>query len=171
MDEYEFEHFIADMWEKQGWETKVTTGSGDRGIDVVATQSEPVEQKHLIQAKRYSGGNTISSTEVQRYSSLRQQEDNVDAVIIVTTSRFSRQAREIAEDLNVKLIDGAEFSDLIKRNGWESSIKEYINIPNTTTEVETTTTDKSETKTDNIEVDKKDRRVSRSQIKKNPKKE
>ena len=89
MDEYEFEHLVSDLWEKRGWQTTVTSGSSDQGIDVIAEKSSPFSQKYLIQAKRYSEGNKIGSPAIQQYSSLRRQEDDVDAVVIVTTSSFT----------------------------------------------------------------------------------
>jgi len=67
----------------------------------------------LIQAKRYGPNTTVGSPDVQQYASLRQQFENVDKVLIVTTNGYSRQAREIAEDLNVKLIDGDGLVELI----------------------------------------------------------
>ncbi|MFQ3476716.1 restriction endonuclease [Halonotius sp. F2-221B] len=113
MDEYEFEKLVADAWEQQGWKTKVTTGSLDRGIDVIAEKETPFSQKHLIQAKRYSASNKIGSPDIQQYSSLRHQEDDVDAVVVVTTSSFSTQARQTADKLNVKLIDGKALCRII----------------------------------------------------------
>jgi ribosomal protein S27AE len=113
MDEYEFEELVADIWEQRGWETSVTTGSSDRGIDVIAEKSSPFTQKQLIQAKRYSVGNKIGSPSIQQYSSLRHQEGDVDAVVVVTTSSFSSQAKRTAEDLNVKLIDGTTLAGMI----------------------------------------------------------
>lgn len=66
MDEYEFEYLVAEVWERRGWETTVTTGSTDRGIDVIAQKSSPFSQKHLIQAKRYSEGSKIGGPDIQQ---------------------------------------------------------------------------------------------------------
>lgn len=109
MDEYEFEHLVADVWQKKGWDTTVTQGSNDAGIDIIAEKDDLYHKKILIQAKRYSKGNNVGSQQVQQYYSLKDQEDNVDEVLIVTTSDFTDPARELAEKLNVKLINGPEF--------------------------------------------------------------
>ena len=127
MDDYEFEQLVGDVWEQRGWKTTVTSGQADRGIDVIAEKSTPFHQKHLIQAKRYSKGNKIGSPDVQQYSSLQQQESNVDSVIIVTTSSFSPQAKEIAKKLNVKLVDGAELSGIILNNEPDLICESYFN--------------------------------------------
>ncbi|MDS0300903.1 restriction endonuclease [Halogeometricum sp. S1BR25-6] len=128
MDVYEFEHFVADLWERQGWDTQVTQGSNDRGIDVVAEKSSPFPQKHLIQAKRYAKDNRIGSPAIQQYNSLRQQESGVDAVVIVTTSSFSRQARQTAHDLNVKTINGDDLYSIIANTEAANILQKYVDL-------------------------------------------
>lgn len=125
LDDYDFEHLIADLWADQGWETRVLQASNDRGIDVEARRADPFEQKHLIQAKRYSAGNNVGSKEAQQYASLRHQEENVDAAVIVTTSGFTRQAEDVAADLNLKLIDGDDLVQIIQTQDAQHLIDEY----------------------------------------------
>lgn len=129
MDEYEFENLIADLWTERGWETEVTRSTRDKGVDVVATRSEPFEQKQLIQAKRYGEGNKVSSTEVQQYNSLRDQERGVDSVIIITTSGFSTDAQKMAEQLNVKLIDGESLLQLFSDVDTPELLDQYFSLP------------------------------------------
>ena len=128
MDPYEFEHFVADLWQRMGWETTVTTASADKGVDIIARKSSPYEQLLLIQAKRYGPNTTVGSPDVQQYASLRQQFENVDKVLIVTTNGYSRQAREIAEDLNVKLIDGDGLVELIDEYDSLDLVAEYLDF-------------------------------------------
>lgn len=116
---------MADVWDARGWNTRATRNSADRGVDVVAIQQTPFRRKHIIQAKRYSDSNPVGSPEVQQYASLRQQED-ADAVIIVTSGRFSEQAESVARDLNVKLVDGDDLYDLISSNGFSSITDKYL---------------------------------------------
>ncbi|PGF17246.1 hypothetical protein CP556_14825 [Natrinema sp. CBA1119] len=74
----------------------MSTASNDKGIDVRvrAKKTTPYNQKALIQAKRYGEGNKVGSPAIQQYSSLKHQEDNVDKVVVVTTSSYSRNAKE-----------------------------------------------------------------------------
>lgn len=102
MDPYEFEHFVAEVWDKRGYDTTVRSGSGDRGIDVVATRGG---EKHLIQVKRYSASNKIGSKIVREYATLYQQVEDADSVVIVTASSFTPQASKLARDLNVEAVD------------------------------------------------------------------
>ena len=125
MDPYEFEHFVADLWEAQGWEAAVSQASVDQGVDIVATKQNPFPQKQVIQAKRYAANNTIGSPKIQQYSSLRQQEPGADVSVVVTTSGFSRQAEELAQNLNVKLVDAEGIYRLLKKVDRFDLVAEY----------------------------------------------
>jgi len=91
MDEYDFENLVAQK-------------SVDRGVDIIAERDAQIYIKAVIQVKRYGAGNLVTPSEVQRYYSLKEQE-NADFVVIVTTSDFTKQAKERARDLNVKIIN------------------------------------------------------------------
>lgn len=114
MDPYRFEQFVADLWERRGWRTEVSSESRDAGIDITARKYNPFEQTQILQAKRYTSGNKVNSSEVQQYASLRQQVPDADSVIIVTTSEFTRDAQERASELNVKLVGGEELVQLVQ---------------------------------------------------------
>lgn len=124
IDGHEFESFIADLWEFQGWDTEVTKGSNDRGIDVIANRMFPYQETALIQAKRYGSNTNISSPEVQKYASLRQRE-GVDTVILVTTGGFTRQALEIADDFQLKCISGKVLTKLVCELEAEDVVHDY----------------------------------------------
>lgn len=147
IDEYEFEVFVAKLWERYGWKTTVTTGSNDRGIDVVSESNMPFKQRHVIQVKRWGSGNKVGSPQIQQYSSLRHREDNIDFVVVVTTSTFSRQAKEEASDLDVKLVDGSDLYEVVSDVGAEDLVSDYTDlrksdsdIPNASMDLETTST-------------------------------
>jgi hypothetical protein len=111
-DPYEVESLVAQCWEDQGYRTTVRKGSGDRGIDIEAYRHKPVDQKVLIQVKRYSGSNKLGAQEVRKYATLYQQVPNADSVVIVTSGEITSEARDLANDLNVKLVDGDSFAEL-----------------------------------------------------------
>lgn len=114
MDDYDFEYFVADLWEKQGWECAVSQASMDAGIDVTATKSSPYDQKKLIQAKRYGPNTTVGGPDIQQYASLKHQQPDADSVVVVTSNQFTNSAEERAKDLNVKLVDGDDLEGLIR---------------------------------------------------------
>lgn len=52
MEGHDFEHFCANLLRKLGYEgVKVTPGSGDQGVDVIAVKDG---KNYAIQCKRYS---------------------------------------------------------------------------------------------------------------------
>lgn len=127
MGDYDFEHFVADLWERQGWNTEVEQQSNDAGVDVRAIKSSPFHQKQLIQAKRYSQSTTVGGPDIQQYASLKQQEQAVDSAVIVTTSSFTRPAKKRADDLNVKLVDGDDLVSLIDEFDAHDIVDSYLN--------------------------------------------
>jgi len=108
-----FEQFVADLWAELGFQTVVTQSSKDRGVDVVARQTTPIEQTVVIQAKRYAATNKVGRESVQQYASLHRQERDADLVVVVTTGAFTGPAREAARDLNVKLVDGERLVEMV----------------------------------------------------------
>lgn len=125
MDDQEFEHFIADLWQEMGWDTEVEQQSWDAGVDIRATKSNPFQQKQLIQAKRYSDNNSVGGPDIQQYASLKQQENNVDSVVVVTSSDVTKPGHERAEELNVKIVDVNDLIDIVKENKAHDIVKEY----------------------------------------------
>lgn len=125
MDNYDFEHLIADLWVERGWDTEVSNKSADRGVDVKATREDDgFETTAVIQAKRFQAGNTVGSPLIQQYASLRRQED-ADLSVVVTTSSFSNQAESLADDLNVKLVDGDDLVSFIEDQQAEGILERY----------------------------------------------
>ncbi|WP_336327389.1 restriction endonuclease [Halovenus sp. HT40] len=111
----QFEQFIADVWQEcQGWQTEVMDKGPDKGLDVIG-QPPDGGPKTAVQCKRYAEGNKITSRDVQQYSALRQQWQDVEGVTVVTTSSFTSNAEELAERLDVKCLDGGDLIQLVAR--------------------------------------------------------
>lgn len=125
LDSYSLEQLTADLWSSLGWDAQVTSQSSDRGIDVEARRNYPVEEKQLLQVKRYEWGNKVGSSEVQQYASLQIQEENVDTVVIITTSTFTDPAKQLATDTNVKLINGVKLAEMVQQQQAESLVEKY----------------------------------------------
>jgi len=109
MDSDDFEYLVAEIWSAMGYDTQVTQGGADRGIDVIATNDS---EKVLIQAKRYSSGNKVGVSKIREYSALYQQEGATD-VVVVTTSEFTSNASELAPTIGVTTVNGDELMEMI----------------------------------------------------------
>lgn len=110
----QFEEFVADLWADRGWTTEVKDKGADGGIDVIETRNDVVDQRMLIQAKRYTSENKVDAPKIREYAGVRNREVNADSMAIVTTGEFTRNAREEAGEMNIKLIDGDELLALLE---------------------------------------------------------
>ena len=96
----EFEHCFANILQKLGYfNIQVTSGSGDFGIDILATKDDIL---YGFQCKLYS--NTVGNEAVQEaYSGKKHYNCNV--AIVVTNNYFSEQAITQARETQVILWD------------------------------------------------------------------
>lgn len=123
---HDFERFVAELWERQGWRAEVSPEGADRGVDIQAWRDDGlVEQKLAIQAKRYTPPNKVGRPEVQQYHALKQQDRSVDAVVVVTTGTFTDPAEEWADTHNIKLVDIDDLLRLIEENECGDLIDRY----------------------------------------------
>jgi restriction endonuclease Mrr len=119
-----FEQFVADVWQEcQGWQTQVTDKGRDKGLDVIG-QPPNGGKKTAVQCKRYTD-NKVNSSHIQQYAALRQQWSDVGGVTVVTTSSFTTDAEDLADQLDVKCLDGDDLARLIKRYGATEILEWY----------------------------------------------
>jgi len=106
----DFEHLIATLFNKIfesfGGEVHLTRPSSDAGVDAVAFDPDPIRGgKIIIQAKRYQ--DLVPKSAVRELIGAMGIE-RATRGYLVTTGRFSRDARELASEHNVTLFDGRE---------------------------------------------------------------
>ncbi len=106
---------------------KVLGKSHDSGIDGVIYEDRLGLSKIYIQAKRYDSGNTIGRQVLQSFVGAMQ---NVQKGVFITTSTFTKEAREYADNQqqkNLKLINGDLLADLIIKYGIGlEKVKTYV---------------------------------------------
>ncbi len=119
---YEFEHLVINLLQKMGYgglvkdAGAVTQASNDGGIDGIIKEDVLGLGRIHIQAKRYSKDNGVGREEVQKFvGALAVAQSNKG--IFITTSYYSKGAREYANNLNgataLVLIDGVELAQYI----------------------------------------------------------
>jgi len=116
IDPYNFEQLVADVWEAKGYDTTVRSKSGDKGIDV---EAEKTGYKEVIQVKRYNINNKLGSEDVRFYATLYQQEPEANSVVVVTSGEFTKEGRELAEDLKIETLNGNELVNEIQEHSVE----------------------------------------------------
>lgn len=100
MEGHEFEYFCADLLRKDGFsEVSVTRGSGDQGVDILATKGGV---KYAIQCKNYSS--PLSNTPVQEVSAGKIFY-NCHVGVVMTNSTFTPGAKALAQATGVLLWD------------------------------------------------------------------
>ena len=110
----EFEDLIGVLYDSLGYDTRVTTRSADMGVDVWAHDDN---EQVAIQVKQYGQGNPVGREALQKLSSTLAKGD-ADRVIVVTTSTFTRTAKEWSTEFGpeIKLINGENLIDLLSRS-------------------------------------------------------
>ena len=95
---HEYEHLCANRLKRCGFSgVTVTCGSGDQGIDIIATRKG---SKYGIQCKYYSG--PVGNSAVQEaYAGAKYY--NCDIAVVMTNSIFTKAAKELAGSTNVLL--------------------------------------------------------------------
>ena len=97
-DGFEFEGWVATNLKKFGWEAKATQGSGDQGLDVIATKNGC---KVGVQCKLYSSN--VGNKAVQEINAAKAH-FNLDKVAVLTNAGYTKSARELAMTCDVQLL-------------------------------------------------------------------
>lgn len=114
---YFFEHLVVDLLVKMGYggsfanSAQVTQYVHDDGIDGIIYEDKLGLDKIYIQAKRYKLDNTVGKPQIQQFSGALDEQKATKGVFI-TTSSYSKEAKQYVEKLNKKivLIDGQELA-------------------------------------------------------------
>lgn len=112
MSGYEFEQFLARLFEKKGYTARVTRGSGDYGIDVII---ENGIVKIGIQAKCYNSGNVGNDAVQQALSGCLYY--GLDKAMVITNSYFTAAAIQQAKSSKVTLWNRDQLLKECRENG------------------------------------------------------
>lgn len=99
MSGIEFEHFLNDLFSKDGYKTEITKASGDQGADLIV---EKFGERTVVQAKRYS--NAVSNSAIQEVVAAKAHY-NCSRTIVITNNYFTKSAIELAYSNKVELCD------------------------------------------------------------------
>lgn len=129
-----FERAVLELLKEMGYggvesNAKHTGKSGDGGIDGVLDQDALGLNRVHVQAKRYGEENTIGRPDIQQFVGALGDKGASQGVF-VTTSRFSKEARETADRAREKLalIDGNKFVELMIKYRVGVQVKESFSV-------------------------------------------
>lgn len=94
----QFEELVAEIFHRNGYNVELTPPKKDGGKDVIATRNDGgVPICLYIECKRYDPGDPVGVGIVRAVSGVRNH-DRVNKAIVVTTSRFTRDAMKFANE-------------------------------------------------------------------------
>lgn len=98
-----------------GLKATTTKASGDGGVDIIATNEQPIlGGKYVIQCKRYGAGNNIGEPVIRELYGAMMHE-NASKGILITTSNFTKQAIIFAQNKAIELINGVSVICLLNK--------------------------------------------------------
>ncbi len=121
-DDRFFEHVVLDVLVALGYggsrqDAAERVGrTGDGGIDGVIREDALGLDAIYVQAKKWAVERTIGPREIREFIGALQDIEAVKGVFI-TTSTFSREARELAKRRRIVLLDGRELAGLMVDSG------------------------------------------------------
>lgn len=117
-DSYYFENLVMDLFTEMGYGDQkensniVTKRTNDGGIDGIINQDKLGLDKIYVQAKRWKSDDMVGRTEVQKFVGALSIKDSKKGIFI-TTSDFTKGAREFVASLPIRLINGKELVKLM----------------------------------------------------------
>lgn len=105
----EFEAAVASLYERSGHTVRLTTASGDFGVDVLVNKGTELL---AVQVKRYKGNVGVRAVQEVASGALYYK---ATAAVVITNSFFTKQAKELAKSLRVTLINKKRLANM-----WES---------------------------------------------------
>lgn len=103
----DWEKYLAEVFIVLGADVELTKASGDHGVDLVVNTGV---RRVAVQAKGYNG--VVDNKAVQEAVAGRAMYD-CQYCAVITNSRFTRNARKLAEKNNCLLIDGDSVVELV----------------------------------------------------------
>ncbi|MBE6764445.1 MAG: restriction endonuclease [Ruminococcaceae bacterium] len=125
MDGHAFEYFCADILTRNGFNNvSVTKGSGDQGVDVLASKNEI---RYAVQCKNYA--KPLSNTPIQEVYAGKTYY-NCHVGVVMTNSTFTSGAIELANSTGVLIWDRKELQKMIENANNVQPIKVVVKRKN-----------------------------------------
>lgn len=124
-DPIDYEIYCKNLLEQNGWNARITKGSGDQGIDIIATRDGT---KAVFQCKKYTA--PVGNKAVQEIISGRIFE-KADIAVVISNASFTASAQELANAANVLLLHHSELkkADSFITNGSKDTKSNIDNEP------------------------------------------
>jgi HJR/Mrr/RecB family endonuclease len=119
----DFEDYIAQLYQKLGYNVTQTPYTNDKGKDAILFKNN---QKFLVECKKYDKTKSIGRPMLQKfYAAMVEEESTVG--FFIATCNFTSSAIEYGKKFNIELIDIEKLTDLINEAYPENSVLTHIN--------------------------------------------
>lgn len=115
----QFEEIVAVLFDYFGYKTKLTKRSGDYGVDIFASFKDV---RYCIQTKLYYNHN-VGSSAIQEINTAKNYY-MCDYAVVITNSKYTKQALDMAENLNVILINRIDLVNILQ--AYKSKNKRFM---------------------------------------------
>ena len=112
MSSREFEFFVAELFEKLGYSVKVTKATRDGGQDIIATKKGPIPFTLIVECKHWGANHKVDVSVVRSVYGV-QTAMQANKSVVVTSSKFTKDARKFAEERQ-ELMTLWDIDDLLK---------------------------------------------------------
>lgn len=112
MSPREFEFFVSEIFENLGFDVKTTQATRDGGRDIIATKSDPIPYTLIVECKHWGENHKVDVSVVRSVYGV-QMATQANQSVIVTSSKFTRDARQFAKEQK-NLMALWDIDDLLK---------------------------------------------------------
>lgn len=106
MNPYEYEHFCANEFKKNGWDANATQGSSDQGVDVIAYKDGVTLVGQCKKYKRAVGNKAVQEV----VAGIKFYDASIG--IVIAPNGFTKSANALAEANDIKLIHHSEIKNI-----------------------------------------------------------
>ena len=111
----QFEYAVMELLRAWGYrEVRHTGGGGDLAADLTCRTPDGSDRV-VVQCKRYAPGKAVGSPEVQLFIGMLTVHHRAQVGIFVTTSSYTRPALALAQQHNLRMIDGAQLAAYLQQ--------------------------------------------------------
>ena len=112
MSDRDFEFFVADIFKKLGFTVKITPATRDGGKDIIATKSMPIPYTLIVECKHWGEKHKVDVSVIRSVYGV-QMATQANQSVVVTSSKFTKDAREFAKERK-NLMALWDIDDLLK---------------------------------------------------------
>ena len=97
MSSRDFEFLVGNIFKKLGFSVKVTQETRDGGHDLIVTKASPIPYTLIVECKHWGENHKVDVSVVRSVYGV-QMAEQADQSVVVTSSKFTKDARKFAKE-------------------------------------------------------------------------